>query len=61
MAQKKRKKKSKKFPKRPSKHKLSEKQRDLNKVLINKCSFSIHFQFVSAHCVNQLFFSYALL
>ena len=29
-----------------------------DKVLIDKCSFSIHFWLVSAHCVNQSFLSY---
>ena len=30
-----------------------------NKVSIGKCSDSIHFELVSAHCVIQLFLSYA--
>ena len=28
-------------------------------MVTDKCSFSIHFQLVSAHCIIQLFLSYA--
>ena len=32
---------------------------DSNKVLICKCSFSVHFQLVSTPCFIELFLSYA--